>query len=269
MKPSFKKAVKLFKKHFWKFFLIDFLFLLVTLAFYVYSRIQIQIFVGALNQYYAQIAELQVLVEQGVPDAMTELTAFIEAVTPLLDRISLFMFFVVPAVIFVLWCFFQSMHYNIIETGKWLNWRKMLVFGGVTLPIYVVVLLIADRMVEGSLMLLAGGISLWLMLLYAVVGILLAYVLQVAYSLYHRAGILELVNRSLIIAFGKFHRVFFIALAYLFVLIFVVASVFEMALKAVVGDYWTTAAVAAVLIGALLILGFMRTFLAVYVKKLA
>ncbi|MFH1637168.1 MAG: hypothetical protein ABIB71_01960 [Candidatus Woesearchaeota archaeon] len=268
MKPSFKDSVKIYRKNFWKFFLIDLIFLLAGGIFYLYSRIKIEVYMLALTQYYEQMSTLQAALEQGSENAMAQLALFVEGVTPLLDKISLFMFFVVPAVLFVLWCFFQSMHYNLIFNKKIFNWRKLLVFGAVTLPFFVVLMLLADKFIDGAVQLLVGGISLWTMIAYAVIGLLLIYLLQVVYSLYLKVGLVELVNQSLVLAFWKFHKIFFIVLAYMFVFIFVVSSLAEAGISAIGQDYTTMAFALAVLAAALLVLGFLRTFLAVYVRKL-
>lgn len=183
MKPksSFSEANRAFRKNWWKFILLDALFLACAFIFFMYARAKIKAYFAMISQYAGQVSNVQQMLAQNSVGSMNEMTELLAILGPLAKQVSFFTFFIVPLVIFALWCLFQAPQYSLILRGRLAiltNYIRFIVFAA---PFYVAGLFLLNELfdiayISFSAMLSAKFIILFLLLL------LVLYINQIFYA---------------------------------------------------------------------------------------
>lgn len=147
-KTTFSEANQAFKRHWWKFLLLDALFLASAFVFFMYARAKIKAYFALISQYSAQVANVQQMLAQNSVGSMNEMTELLAILGPLAKQISFFTFFIVPLVIFALWCLFQAPQYSLIIRNKLIlftNYIRFIVFAA---PFYVAGLFLLNTLFD-------------------------------------------------------------------------------------------------------------------------
>jgi hypothetical protein len=121
-----KKSFKVFKKKFFYFLLFDFLFIFLSFIFLFYIRKKLQGYLILMQQFSSQLT--------------TENLILLENVLPNLNTVvqrALVYIYLIPVVIFILFCIFQSINFRLIYGDKILDIRNSLKFSLVSLPFFV------------------------------------------------------------------------------------------------------------------------------------
>lgn len=181
-KTSFSEANQAFKKSWWKFLLLDALFLASAFVFFMYARAKIKAyFVIISSQYAAQVASLPQMLAQNTVGSMNEVTELLAILGPLAKQVYFFTFFIVPLVIFALWCIFQAPQYSLILRNKLLivtNYIRFIVFAA---PFYIIGLFLLNELFDIAYASFAAILSLKFILLF-VLFIILLYINQAFYA---------------------------------------------------------------------------------------
>jgi len=150
MKPksSFSQTNLAFKKHWWKFIILDALFLASAFIFFIYARLRIKAYFALISTYSSQIAAVEQLIAQNSASSMGQVQELLEILGPLASHVKIFTFFIVPLVIFALWCMFQAPHYSLVLRNKLLSATDYIRFIVFAAPFYVAGLYILNRIFD-------------------------------------------------------------------------------------------------------------------------
>ncbi len=202
------KSNKIFKKHFWKFFIIDFAFLFVLFCFVIFSKLKIKKYFATIENYTSQISGLHASLQQQSAEAVTNLETLLLQMEPLVDKLALFALVIVPITIFAIWVFSQAMNFSLIEKDKWLSLRGLLVFAIYTLPLFLIFILLGNQLITLLYQRLLAIMISWQFYFYFILLIILFYLGQVFYSLSFRKQSLEFLKSTISTAFIKFSKMF-------------------------------------------------------------
>ncbi|MDI6737279.1 MAG: hypothetical protein QME12_02060 [Nanoarchaeota archaeon] len=147
-KTAFSETNAIFLKKWWKFILLDALFLASAFVFFMYARAKIKSYFALISQYSAQVANVQQMIAQNSAGSMNEMTGLLAILGPLAKQVSFFTFFIVPLVIFALWCIFQAPQYSLILRNRLVlvtNYIRFVVFAG---PFYVIGLFLLNELFD-------------------------------------------------------------------------------------------------------------------------
>lgn len=260
MKKLRSEANKLFKKHFWKFLLIDFSFIVLLFAFILYSRAKIKAYITLVNQYAAQIVSLQAALQQESVEGLMQLQVLLEVVEPLATRMTLFVFLLVPSVIVLLWSVSQAANYTLINKGKFFSLRHYIIFLLFTIPLFLAAAFIVNLMLALFSERLIAALISWQFYLYFILLALLFYFAQMLYSFVSEKKIVETLVKGLKASLFRFHRLFPIYLGYFFIFLLIAFQFLSGFVKYMEGDYKGLLVSAIPVLLLLLLLGWYRVF---------
>lgn len=147
-KSTFSQTNQAFKKHWWKFLLLDALFLASAFIFFIYARLRIKAYFSLISTYSSQIANVEQLIARNSASSMGQVQELLEILGPLASQVKVFTFFIVPLAIFALWCLFQAPHYSLILKNKLLSATDYIRFIVFAAPFYVFGLYILNKIFD-------------------------------------------------------------------------------------------------------------------------
>jgi len=259
-KPVAKEAGKLFKKHFWKFLLIDFSFVVLLFAFIIYSRTKIKAYITLVNQYAAQIVALQSALQQESVEGLMQLQALLEVVEPLATKMTLFVFLLVPSVIVLLWSVSQAANFSLINKGKIFSLKHYILFLLFTIPFFLIAVFIVNSMLTLFSERLIATLLSWQFYLFFILLALLFYFAQMLYSFIFEKKVKETLVKALKVSVFKFHRLFPVYLGYFFIFLLVAFQFLSGFVKYMAGDYKGILVSVIPILLLLLLLGWYRVF---------
>lgn len=132
----FSLTNKNFKKHWWKFLLIDVLFLAILFFSLVAAKLLINNYLNTMESYYPQILTLQEQLSNNSSSAAMTLINELDKITKVT---KLLLFLVLPAIVFLFYSFIGSFEIYLFEKKKsFKNYAKLLVkFLITSLPAYL------------------------------------------------------------------------------------------------------------------------------------
>ncbi|MBU2590096.1 MAG: hypothetical protein KKF52_04260 [Nanoarchaeota archaeon] len=251
---------KIFKKHFWKFLIIDFVFVFLLLSFIIFSKLKVKQYFSLIENYTTEISGLQVALQQESAEGLANLQVLLSQMAPLADKLVLFALFVVPTTIFILWVLNQTMNFSLINKDKWFSLKHLLHFTLYTLPFFLLFLLIGNQLLTLLYERLLAVMISWQFYVYFILLVLLFYLAQVFYSFVFKEQSSNLIKKSFLIAVKEFSNLFVYYLPYIgtwFIVFILLISTF---LKYTAKDYVSLLLISIPLIFFLLVLSWFRIF---------
>lgn len=180
-KSTFSEANLAFKRHWWKFLLLDALFLASAFVFFMYARAKIKSYFALISQHLTEVTSIQQGLMQSNTGSMNELTELLAILEPLKNQVYFFTFFIVPVVIFILWCLFQAPQYSLILRGKLISVTNYIRFVVFAAPFYVAGLFVLNKLFDLAYASFAALLT-WQFYAYLLLLILILYLNQIFYS---------------------------------------------------------------------------------------
>ncbi|MFH1066276.1 MAG: hypothetical protein V1734_07240, partial [Nanoarchaeota archaeon] len=273
-KTTFSQTNSAFRRHWWKFIILDILFLATAFLFFIYARIRIKDYFAIISTYTAQISAVEQLIVQNSASSMGQVQELLEILGPLASQVKFFTFFIVPLVIFALWCLFQAPHYSLVIRNKLLSATDYIRFIVFAAPFYVAglfVLKIISNMfdiTDGSYSTFYSTVSSWQFWLLTLLLIVLLYLNQIFYAFTFKQRYREMAN-GFFCVMKRSYILFPCYLLYAFAWLLVLTGMVNMFLK------WSASNVNGMLIGALpimaalLLVSWARAFFTVKAGKCA
>ena len=125
------------KRHLLKVFLLDAFFLVFLFSFLAWVRMQLEQYIFLFQQLAPQLALLR---DSGTPE---NLEAVVGIVDPIIQKATVLLMVVLPVGAFLLYVLFQGAGWNLLKRRHSLDGKALLLFGLVSLPAYVLFLLLA------------------------------------------------------------------------------------------------------------------------------
>ncbi|MDD4877874.1 MAG: hypothetical protein PHO02_02435 [Candidatus Nanoarchaeia archaeon] len=266
-KTTFSEANLAFKKHWWKFLLLDALFLVSAFVFFIYTRAKIKAYFALISQYSAQVSNVQQMLAQNSVGSMNEMTELLAILGPIAKQASFFTFFIVPLVIFALWCLFQAPQYSLILRNKMIlftNYLRFIVFAA---PFYVAGLFLLNELFDITYADIGKIFSLKFILFF-VLFIIVLYINQIFYAFTLKDRYRE-IAKSFACVIRRTYVMLPCYLLYAFAWMLALAGMVNFFLKwsASSNEGMLTASIPIII--ALLLVGWTRTFFTVKAAKCA
>lgn len=198
-KSIMSEANAAFKRHWWKFLVIDMLFLAAAFLFFIYAKEKIRDYFAQISAYAGQVAAVQAAIAENNAAGMGQMQELLSIISPIAKQMSFFTFFIVPLVIFALWCIFQAPNYNLIARGRLFSATHYIRFIVFTAPFYIAGLLLANEIfdiVYGSMF---NALKDWRFYAWGLLFLLLCYILQACYAFTLNARYRDIVKSALCI----------------------------------------------------------------------
>ena len=264
---SFSEANHAFKKHWWKFIILDALFLAAAFLFFIYAREKIKAYFAIISTYTGQIAAVEQLIAQNSASSMGQVQELLDILGPLASQVRLFTFFIVPLVIFALWCLFQAPHYSLILKNKLLSATDYIRFIVFAAPFYVAGLYILNKIFD-----IAYGaystVNSWQFWLLVLLLVFLLYLNQIFYAFTFKQRYREMAA-GFICVMRRAYVLFPCYLLYAFAWLLALIGMVNMFLKWSASNINGMLVAALPIIAAILLVGWARTFFTVRAGKCA
>jgi hypothetical protein len=177
------KFYSLFREKISKLVLIDILFFTSLFLFIRYSHNRMISYISTIQQFSPQLSNIEPLLEQRDTTALLQLQDIVNVIEPVVKEAQVFLYLIVPLLIFALYSFFQGMSFNIINSKGITNKAYYLKFALVSLPAYILGLFIIQGWLTSSGIYLSGTaapFSLMLALILPFLG--LSYLAFISYN---------------------------------------------------------------------------------------
>jgi len=141
------KALINFKKNFWKYLLVDGGFVALVFFLLVYAKQRVENFFILFETFQAQLEVIEPEVMNQTLTGLLEFESIINEVSALVNQTYIFVVFLIPLVIYLLFCLSQSFNLTLAMNKKF-NFFKFLKFFLLGLPFFVVLLFLFDFMFD-------------------------------------------------------------------------------------------------------------------------
>lgn len=171
------KIKEYFKKEWWKIYLCDLGWISLITVFLIYSRYKISAYLSLINSYAGDFNIIQQEISNNTAAGAYKLQMLLSEVSPLVDKLNTFVFFIVPAVVFLIWILFNSIEYSILRKEK----IRYLIpaFMIITLPFYLILIYLANQLLTIIKDSMFGDWKLYLIL---IIMMIICYLLHLSYS---------------------------------------------------------------------------------------
>lgn len=173
----FKKAVRDYRKDFLKVYFSDLSLVLIIASFLIYARWKISSYLSLINSYVVDFNAVQEELTNQTAGAVYKLQLVLSEVSPLVNRLNLFVFFIVPLIVFIAWCIFMSINYSVLRNEKLI--RILPAIAVITIPFYLALLYIANYSLGIIKQSLFGD---WKLYLFILLSLAIMYLMFSAYS---------------------------------------------------------------------------------------
>ena len=231
----FKQSLKIFKEKFYYFILLDGLFFILLFMFLIYSRTKIRGYLELIQQYIPQLNAIQGLLQES-----TELTNLQQAdlllntINTLIKEALIFSYIIIPLVVFIILILLQGLNYRLIfedKLNKVFNLKFFSKFAIITLPFYIILVLIIIQFLAlfSELVPYYGGefTGDYFLYILIIVPVGLFYFLLIFYSLLNNHKLVTVLKKGLKIGVNKFHKLIFLYLGYIVVLVLFLVAFFN------------------------------------------
>lgn len=199
------------KNNFFKFwrgkvlpvFLMDFIFFSFLLWFFVYARNRIFSYLVALQQFAPQLSDIASSLDANNPLGISQLDALLNVVNPIISEAKLFVYLIIPLVVFMFWVFFQGISWSVLfndSLRKSFNLKFYFPFSLLSLPFFVLLFYFVSQLLFSES--LSGSV-----LILSLVGLLLLLCLTITSYLvspFSFSGFYKLILKKFYILFPLF-----------------------------------------------------------------
>lgn len=219
----FKKSLKILKKKFLILFSLDLTFFVLFFFFLIYVRNKIQGYMTLIQQYAPQLTQLQSALEEPNQIALLQLEQTLSAISPVIQKALVFIYFIAPFALFLLFCFFQSLIWKIISKEKFKikkifkNFRNhFLKFSALTLPVFVILILAISLIFKKLYYFINLG---WEFFSLVLLVFILFYFIFICYTLLWKHKTLRATLKKAIFIQKKFHILVPLFLLFFFIIL--------------------------------------------------
>ena len=256
------KIKEYFKKEWWKIYLCDLAWISLITLFLIYSRYKISSYLSLINSYAVDFNAIKDELSNNTIIGAQKLQVVLSQVSPLVDRLNLFVFFIVPAVVFLIWIIFNSIEYAVLRKEKIRHLLPAFII--VTLPFYLVLMYILNKILNIIRENMFGNWKLYLILLTMMI---ICYLLHLAYSFITAKDIKNSILKWLLAIIYNTKSALPLFLLYSLSLAFMFGSVLNIAIKYVTNNIGSTAWSFVTLFLAILAMGITKYLLNSSLKK--
>ena len=178
-----RKFYSLFRDKISKLVLIDIIFFTSLFLFIRYAHNRMLSYLYTIQQFSPQLGNLEPLLEQRDTAALLQLQDIVNVIEPVVKEAQVFLYLIVPLIIFILYAFLQGMSFNIINSRGITNKVYYLKFALVSMPAYILGLFILQSWLTSAGIYLTGTaapLSLMLALILPFLG--LSYLAFISYN---------------------------------------------------------------------------------------
>ncbi len=203
-----------FKKNWLKFLLTDLIFLSSSFIFILYARARLRYYLNLIQKYSAQFSAIQSTLQNNAT-GLIQLQSMLDTIQPLVNKMFLFAFFTVPAVIFIIWCITQAANYSLIHNNKIFSLKFYAMFALTTLPAYLLLFALGRAMLEIFTQKFIAMFIDWKFYVYFILLVLALYTTQIFYAHINLKNLKQIVESSTKKALLRFPKLFPLYLGYL------------------------------------------------------
>jgi len=175
-----------FKKKFWKIYLSDMAWIALITSFLIYTRWKVSSYLALINSYSVDFNAIQAELANETASGVYKLQLLMAEISPIVDRLNLFVFFTVPVIVFLVWVIFITISFAILRRKRIIH--LLPAFAIVTVPFYLIFIYLANILLGLINQSLFGDWKLYLIMF---VILSLAYLLVSAYSFVSIKGFKE------------------------------------------------------------------------------
>lgn len=213
-----KKSFETFKNHFTKIFFIEMLFFSLTTLTIILTKLK-------LKAYILQIQLLSPLVNELSQQETINLAALqstMSLIKPLLSKYLLLQYLIAPLIIFILFILTQGFIWQTLSNQKF-NLKYYFKFTIISIPLLLISSYLFYQTITLLSLFLSSDISSFqlqskIFLILIILGLLIAYLTFLAYSLLNKQSLKELIQQIFNLKFKKFINFFLVYLLFLGVL---------------------------------------------------
>lgn len=224
----FKKSFEIFKEKILILFLIKVVFVVLLFFFLVYAKAKLQSYLLAMQQYAPQIMGLQSVLQESGSASLLELENVLATIQPIIQGALIFTYFIVPLLVFLLWCFSGSLIYKLLNEEKikirqiFKNfWRFFLKFLIISLPFYLLLILLLYKTWQLFLPSYTNiSLSIWQFLVFFLLCFFVFYFVFISYALLGKVKeIVKTFKKAFTIGVKKFYVLVPLFLPFFFILL--------------------------------------------------
>ncbi|MBU2638275.1 MAG: hypothetical protein KJ955_04845 [Nanoarchaeota archaeon] len=249
-KTIFSEANTIYRKHWWKSLILDTLFLAVTFLFFIYARAKIKAYFALISTHAAQVSAVEAAIAQNSASGMGQMQELLSILSPIAKQLSFFTFFIVPLVIFALWCLFQAPNYTLIAKNKLLSFTHYIRFIVFTAPFYIAGLFLLNEIFDIVYQAMFSALTDWRFYVWTFLLLLSCYLLQACYAFTLNQKYKDIVKSALCVL-KKPHKMAPAFALYAFLWFLVMVSMINFYLN------WVGSGVSSTIIAALPLLGIL------------
>lgn len=179
---ALSEANAIFKRHWWKFLIIDALFLGAAFLFFIFARAKIKAYFALISAYAAQVASIEAAIAENSASGMGQMQELLSILGPIAKQLSFFTFFIVPLVIFALWCLFQTPNYTLIAKNRLFSLTHYIRFIVFTAPFYILGLFLLNGIFDIVYESMFNALKDWRFYAFGLLFLLSCYLLQTCYA---------------------------------------------------------------------------------------
>lgn len=265
-KTILSEANSVFKRHWWKFLIIDSLFLAMAFIFFIYTRARIKLYFLQISQYAGQIASIQQVMQQNGAEGMLQMEELLAIIGPIASQISFFAFFIAPLVIFILWCIFQAPNYNLIARGKLFSFTHYIRFVVFTAPFYIAGIYMLSKILGIVEEKMANSLADWRFYVLGIGLFFSSYCLHACYGFTLNTRYRDIVRNGWCVL-KRIHRLLLPFMLYAMLGFFVLAAMINFYLKWITGVANSILIAVLPVLALLLLLSWARAFFTLKAMK--
>jgi len=141
------KAINNFKKNFWKYLLVDLGFLGIVFFLMIYAKTRVEQFFIRFESFQVQVEAIESEIANQTIVGLMRMEQIADQVNALVTNTYVFIIFVVPLVIYLLFCLSQSYNFSLAMNKKF-NLKYLLKFILFGIPFFVLLFILADFMFQ-------------------------------------------------------------------------------------------------------------------------
>lgn len=166
-----------FRNKFWKVYLNDLISITAITIFLIYSRWKISSYLSLINSYSVDFNSIQSELANNSALGMQNLQVVISQVSPIVDRLNTFVFFIVPTIVFLMFIFYIAIDYSLMRKEKLV--KLVPAFAVISLPFFFIFLYLANLFLG---LLKETNFSDWRLISLVLGFFILSYLLHVGFS---------------------------------------------------------------------------------------
>lgn len=193
-----------YAKKFLAQFALSLLFLASSAVFLIFSKLKITSYMAQIQAYAAQVYSLNNIAT--TTEGLAQLQGILEAIKPIVQKATIYTYVIAPAVLLILWvALIGTSFYLSLEKSKATYKKYILNFTILSIIPVMAAEYFALKMLQSVSDLFVAGTGLWMIVLYLIAIVLIAYVTFVAYTLAASVKLKEMVRKTMIMCVKRIH----------------------------------------------------------------